>query len=298
MKRTLNTHDFLPWVLLERRHDGVPGWTGHVLDFDLVTIGEDLQDVMNMVMEATNFLVIDDLAERRDPRARKPAPQEYWERLERVKAHGQHLRSDALKQHEEHLSVVVMRLWVMASVCPIMRTPRGETRHALTRLQQGRRERWSRAERAGVAKFDAFVHKHDMKVECGVRKLKPINIPPLARPVLGREHLSTFGVVQLVGGDKARVHIRFQGDSRIVNCSTERRELAEQLGARLYKRLIIHGVRVFDVETLETVSFKITGFEDAPQLADVDDRGGALARLREAAGNDFDYEEYLELNAP
>lgn len=60
----VKTIDFLPCVLIEHRTDEVRGWTTHVLDSDLVTIGDSLKHTIEMAIEAAYFLVTEDLTGR------------------------------------------------------------------------------------------------------------------------------------------------------------------------------------------------------------------------------------------
>lgn len=61
--------------------DDVPGqWVGHCLDLDIVSAGTSPEHALEMVTEAVNECIEDDLAHGRDPFARRPAPDAERER--------------------------------------------------------------------------------------------------------------------------------------------------------------------------------------------------------------------------
>lgn len=76
------------WVLIEPAED-IPGaWVAHSLDFDVISYGDSPQDAIDCICEAVAMTVTDDLSDGRDPHARKPAPEKYWDRLLQVLRHG------------------------------------------------------------------------------------------------------------------------------------------------------------------------------------------------------------------
>ena len=74
--RNMRVYQF--WVKFWPAPD-LPGqWIAHCLDFDVVTQGNSLPHVMNMVLEAVGMTICDDLDDGRDPSERR-APAEFWE---------------------------------------------------------------------------------------------------------------------------------------------------------------------------------------------------------------------------
>jgi predicted RNase H-like HicB family nuclease len=61
--------------------EDVPGqWVSHCLEFDVISQGNDARHALEMVSEAIELTVLDDLAIGRDPRDRR-APQEDWDEM-------------------------------------------------------------------------------------------------------------------------------------------------------------------------------------------------------------------------
>src|SRR5580704_11273285 len=75
------------WVLVHPAEDVAGAWVAHALDFDIVTHGESAEHAMNMVVEAVEMVLEEDMAEGRDPYARR-APDAFWEQLQFVQEHG------------------------------------------------------------------------------------------------------------------------------------------------------------------------------------------------------------------
>lgn len=76
------------WVLVWPSDD-VPGqWLAHCLDWDVLSHGRTPREAVRMVLEAITIVFESEIAERRDPFARKPAPKKEWTRLEGLFRHG------------------------------------------------------------------------------------------------------------------------------------------------------------------------------------------------------------------
>src|SRR5258706_5776124 len=68
------------WVLMQPASN-VPGeWLAHCLDFDVMSQGNSPSHALEMIFEAINITVEEDLRARRDPFARR-APDEEWKTL-------------------------------------------------------------------------------------------------------------------------------------------------------------------------------------------------------------------------
>jgi predicted RNase H-like HicB family nuclease len=68
------------WVLVKPAED-VPGqWLAHCLEVDVVTQGDSIKHVLDMISEAVPMVVEEDLSTGRDPHERR-APKEYWNEL-------------------------------------------------------------------------------------------------------------------------------------------------------------------------------------------------------------------------
>lgn len=61
------------WVLLRPAEDLAGAWVAHSLEFDVVSQGNSAEHAMEMVAEAVNMVVQDDLNDGRDPYAQQRA---------------------------------------------------------------------------------------------------------------------------------------------------------------------------------------------------------------------------------
>jgi predicted RNase H-like HicB family nuclease len=83
MRSTIKALDRELVVLIEPAGD-LPGqWVGHCLDLDIVSAGMSPEHALEMVTEAVDECIADDLANGLDPWARRPAPPEYYAALQR-----------------------------------------------------------------------------------------------------------------------------------------------------------------------------------------------------------------------
>ncbi|MEY4548404.1 MAG: hypothetical protein RL685_4599 [Pseudomonadota bacterium] len=76
------------WLLM-RPVDDVPGqWVGHCLELDIMSVGDSLQQAIEMTSEAMCECIVDDLMHGRSPLERQSAPPEYTTELNRVLSEG------------------------------------------------------------------------------------------------------------------------------------------------------------------------------------------------------------------
>ncbi|HVY65901.1 MAG TPA: hypothetical protein VHH11_13850 [Gammaproteobacteria bacterium] len=75
---------FNVWVLARPAADLPEQWIAHVLNLDVVTQGNSLAHALDMAVEATLMVLSDDIAEGRNPQARRPAPPECFKELHEV----------------------------------------------------------------------------------------------------------------------------------------------------------------------------------------------------------------------
>src|SRR5947209_3310903 len=71
------------WIVVERAADLPDAWVAHCLDFDVVSQGNSPQHAIEMLREAVEMVVMDDLKRNADPRSRR-APEAYWVQLSRL----------------------------------------------------------------------------------------------------------------------------------------------------------------------------------------------------------------------
>lgn len=74
-------------MIFERPADLPAVWAVHVLDFDVVTQGDDLQDALRMALEAASSVVRWDTEHQRDPLERRADDAE-WARFRDLQLHG------------------------------------------------------------------------------------------------------------------------------------------------------------------------------------------------------------------
>ena len=90
-EKVRGAHDlYTAWVLIQPADD-LPGvWVAHALDFDVVSQGDSVEHAMQMIAEAVSIVLEEDIESGDDPYARR-APDQFWERLYDVMAHGERL---------------------------------------------------------------------------------------------------------------------------------------------------------------------------------------------------------------
>jgi hypothetical protein len=87
-EKILGRDFYLCWAIIRPAED-VPGlWTAHCLDFDVVSQGESVKQAIEMVLDATSMVVMDDHLRKANPKERV-APAEFWDDLRRIQEEGQ-----------------------------------------------------------------------------------------------------------------------------------------------------------------------------------------------------------------
>lgn len=76
------------WIVFEHAEDVEGEWTGHCLDFDVVSQGRSLKHAAEMVAEACAMVASEDVLTGREPLHRR-APQEFYDDLRQKLARGQ-----------------------------------------------------------------------------------------------------------------------------------------------------------------------------------------------------------------
>lgn len=66
------------WVYVERSEGNPKIWVGHCLRLDVVSWGASPAEARDMVREAVESCILDDLNQGLDPLDRRPAPEECW----------------------------------------------------------------------------------------------------------------------------------------------------------------------------------------------------------------------------
>ena len=72
---------FNVWVYIERDPDDGQVWQAHCLDFDIVSWGSSPSHAREMIHEAVEMCLLDDLNQGLDPKGRPKASDEDWGRL-------------------------------------------------------------------------------------------------------------------------------------------------------------------------------------------------------------------------
>jgi predicted RNase H-like HicB family nuclease len=80
------------WILLSPAPDVEGQWTGHCLDFDVVSQGDSLEHAAMMVRAAIDLVIEEDAKAGLDPFDRDQAPDEDWEQLYGLLRHSVPLR--------------------------------------------------------------------------------------------------------------------------------------------------------------------------------------------------------------
>lgn len=75
-----NERTYNLWVVVRPAADLKGQWVAHCLDLDLVTYGNSLRHAMDMVHEAAEATILDDLNSKNDPMDRR-APRECWDEM-------------------------------------------------------------------------------------------------------------------------------------------------------------------------------------------------------------------------
>jgi len=71
------------WVIVEPAPDVKGKWIAHCLNFDTLAQADDAETAAKILIEATVYTILDDLAEGADPEARR-APDEDWAIIEQL----------------------------------------------------------------------------------------------------------------------------------------------------------------------------------------------------------------------
>jgi predicted RNase H-like HicB family nuclease len=81
---------YTAWAIVQPAPD-LPGqWVAHCLEFDVVSQGNSMMEALEMVFEATQAVICDDLNDGRDPIvARNTAPDEYRRLLKEILRDGE-----------------------------------------------------------------------------------------------------------------------------------------------------------------------------------------------------------------
>jgi len=106
------------WVLVKPAED-VPGqWLAHCLEVDVVTQGDSIKHVLDMISEAVPMVVEEDLSTGRDPHERR-APKEYWNELYQLLNDSEPTDLARVMEHDpSSLSLVAAQLVVSAWLQP------------------------------------------------------------------------------------------------------------------------------------------------------------------------------------
>lgn len=100
MQRSRDLRIFTCWVMIERSEDG-DGWTGHCLEFDIVSQGDSPQQAIDMVREATAMALLDDQNDGVEPNeVRSEAPVEYWQSLFELIKNGERIPLSKVRSGE------------------------------------------------------------------------------------------------------------------------------------------------------------------------------------------------------
>jgi predicted RNase H-like HicB family nuclease len=112
------------WVVVRPAEDLEDQWVAHVLDFDVVTQGNTVEQAIQMAGEATSLLLIGDLIDGEDPMLRR-APEECWEALWETVKHGSPMDPEAIKRmgRKDLRSVAVQIVMKVKSLVPSSTRP-------------------------------------------------------------------------------------------------------------------------------------------------------------------------------
>ena len=94
-------------MLFHRPEDLPSVWAVHVLDLDVISQGETLQDALKMALEASGMVVRWDVEHRRDPLDRR-APDAFWDKFHDIVLHGQALEGLNIPD-EAHVHAVALQ---------------------------------------------------------------------------------------------------------------------------------------------------------------------------------------------
>ncbi|MDX1521752.1 MAG: hypothetical protein R3264_09005 [Anaerolineae bacterium] len=141
-----------------------------------------------------------------------------------------------------------------------------------------------------AAKIISFVKKHEceaeiIEIEDNEYKKLAIITPSTAiptTPVLTGE-TTIYGEITRVGGIDPRVQLKTV-DGQTIYCDVSR-ELARELGHKLYSPIALSGKAIWDTDSLVLEEFQIKEVLDYEQVSLSD----AFVELREAAGNSFEH---------
>jgi predicted RNase H-like HicB family nuclease len=118
VRQTSRQHERLYnfWVLVRPAED-VPGqWLAHCLETDVVTQGNSIEHVLEMIAEAAQMVVAEDIASGRDPYERR-APQEYWDELYELLRNAEYTDLSRITQRDPaSISLLAAQIVVRAQV--------------------------------------------------------------------------------------------------------------------------------------------------------------------------------------
>lgn len=91
------------WVYIERDEGNCDQWVAHCLKLDIVSWGSSPAEAKDMVFDAVEQSLLDDLNQGLDPLDRTPAPQEFQQRLLDLQQVGRqvNIRADDVATREQ-----------------------------------------------------------------------------------------------------------------------------------------------------------------------------------------------------
>lgn len=112
----------------------VPGqWIGHVLEHDIISVGNSARHALDMVQEATAMLLAGDLAGGR-AQARDRAPEEDWQKFERIVGKGD--RVAAWPEGDPQVDAVAVIADMKLLVYTVVEAPRFRAKSAMPKGKQ------------------------------------------------------------------------------------------------------------------------------------------------------------------
>lgn len=108
---TRNERFYNFWVVVRPSKELEGQWIAHCLELDIVTQGNSIRHVFEMIEEAVSMAVIDDLADQIEPHSRNSAPKEYWDELwENIKRGESIELVELMKSDDSTISFVAAQL--------------------------------------------------------------------------------------------------------------------------------------------------------------------------------------------
>jgi hypothetical protein len=149
------------------------------------------------------------------------------------------------------------------SLIPVMRLPRQEGLRATKQLCRGPTRRWSLEQRRRADPLYRFLEQHGYGLTCGVRTMRPVQVPRDRPDWRIRQAMSLEGEVRRAGGARGGVDMVFNQHGHL-HCKAGR-EISKALAARLYDRVSVSGVAETDPATGALLSFRIENFRPIEQ---------------------------------